>query len=229
MVNNKPVTSSNSSNKSKSEINNQNVKNDKKIKRGRPKSKVFTEPEIEVKKRGRPKSKVFTEPEIEVKKRGRPKSKVFTEPEIEVKKKVKRGRKTKDEFAELTSKVYEIVIEHGKEGILQSELWKKLDLSSREGSRLAIKLEKRKIVERKKLLEGGRWTYKLIPVKFPIKTTSIEHIPCITCPDEERCSGDETLPGVVTPFDCLLIENWALKEHEKLMENQKSIKIKLSE
>ena len=193
MVNNKPVTSSNSSNKSKSEINNQNVKNDKKIKRGRPKSKVFTEPEIEVKK------------------------------------KVKRGRKTKDEFAELTSKVYEIVIEHGKEGILQSELWKKLDLSSREGSRLAIKLEKRKIVERKKLLEGGRWTYKLIPVKFPIKTTSIEHIPCITCPDEERCSGDETLPGVVTPFDCLLIENWALKEHEKLMENQKSIKIKLSE
>ena len=117
MVNNKPVTSSNSSNKSKSEINNQNVKNDKKIKRGRPKSKVFTEPEIEVKK------------------------------------KVKRGRKTKDEFAELTSKVYEIVIEHGKEGILQSELWKKLDLTSREGSRLAIKLEKRKIVERKKLLE----------------------------------------------------------------------------
>ena len=68
----------------------------------------------------------------------------------------------------------------------------------------------------------GRWTYKLIPVKFPIKTTSIEHIPCITCPDEERCSGDETLPGVVTPFDCLLIENWALKEHMKLMEDSDS-------
>ena len=62
-------------------------------------------------------------------------------------------------------------------------------------------------------------------MKFPIKTTSIEHIPCITCPDEERCSGDKTLPGVVTPFDCLLIENWALKEHAKLMENQKSIEL----
>ena len=186
MVNNIPKTSSKKNDKAKDKSSNQNIKNNKKVKGGRPKSKISIEPEVEVKKR---------------------------------------GRKTKDEFAELTGRVYEIVIEHGKEGILQSELWKKLDLTSREGSRLAIKLEKRKIVERIKLLEGGRWTYKLIPVKFPIKTTSIEHIPCITCPDEERCSGDETLPGVVTPFDCLLIENWALKEHRKSMEDKKSIEL----
>ena len=185
MANKIPIKST-KNDKSKNKSSDQNIKNDEKVKRGRPKSKISNEPEVVVKKR---------------------------------------GRKTKDEFAELTGRVYEIVIEHGKEGILQSELWKKLDLTSREGSRLAIKLEKRRIVERIKLLEGGRWTYKLIPVKFPIKTTSIEHIPCITCPDEERCSGDETLPGVVTPFDCLLIENWALKEHMKLMEDKKSIEL----
>jgi len=203
MANKIPIKST-KNDKSKNKSSDQNIKNDEKVKRGRPKSKISNEPEVVVKKRGRPKSKISNEPEVVVK---------------------KRGRKTKDEFAELTGRVYEIVIEHGKEGILQSELWKKLDLTSREGSRLAIKLEKRRIVERIKLLEGGRWTYKLIPVKFPIKTTSIEHIPCITCPDEERCSGDETLPGVVTPFDCLLIENWALKEHMKLMEDKKSIEL----
>ena len=85
-------------------------------------------------------------------------------------------------------------------------------MSSREGSRLAIKLEKRRIVDRQKLLEGGRWTYKLTPVKFPVKVDSIENIPCITCPEEERCSAD----GGVTPFDCLLIENWVLTEQDKI-------------
>ena len=147
--------------------------------------------------------------EPEKKTRGRkPKVKETKEPE----KKTKRGRKSKIEFADLTARVYEIVIENGREGILQSELWKKLGLSSREGSRLAIKLEKRRIVDRQKLLEGGRWTYKLTPVKFPVKVDSIENIPCITCPEEERCADD----GVVTPFDCLFIENWVLTEQDKI-------------
>ena len=150
--------------------------------------------------------------EPEKKTRGRkPKIKEVKETK-EPEKKTKRGRKSKTEFADLTARVYEIVIENGREGILQSELWKKLGLSSREGSRLAIKLEKRRIVDRQKLLEGGRWTYKLTPVKFPVKIDSIENIPCITCPEEERCSAD----GVVTPFDCLFIENWVLTEQDKI-------------
>ena len=170
-----------------------------KVKRGR-KSKVSKEVIKKIKQ---------AEPKV---KRGR-KSKVSKEVVKKIKQaepepKVKRGRKSKDEFNDLTAKVYEIVIENGKEGILQSELWKKLGLTSREGSRLAIKMEKRRIVDRQKLLEGGRWTYKLTPVKFPVKVDSIENIPCITCPDEERCAAD----GVVTPFNCLLIENWVLTE-----------------
>ena len=164
--------------------------------------------EPEKKTRGR-KPKVKETKEPEKKTRGRkPKVKETKEPE----KKTKRGRKSKIEFADLTARVYEIVIENGREGILQSELWKKLGLSSREGSRLAIKLEKRRIVDRQKLLEGGRWTYKLTPVKFPVKVDSIENIPCITCPEEERCAED----GVVTPFDCLFIENWVLTEQDKI-------------
>jgi len=179
---------------------------EKKTRGRKPKVKETKEPEK--KTRGR-KPKVKETKEPEKKTRGRkPKVKETKEPE----KKTKRGRKSKIEFADLTARVYEIVIENGREGILQSELWKKLGLSSREGSRLAIKLEKRRIVDRQKLLEGGRWTYKLTPVKFPVKVDSIENIPCITCPEEERCADD----GVVTPFDCLFIENWVLTEQDKI-------------
>jgi len=78
---------------------------------------------------------------------------------------------------DLTSRVYKLVVEHGKEGILQSELWKKLNLTSRDGSRLAIRLEKRGLVKRERVLDNGRWTYKLTPLRLPIQIKSIEQAP----------------------------------------------------
>ena len=67
-----------------------------------------------------------------------------------------------DEYLlDLTSRVYKVVVEHGKGGVLQSELWKELDLTSRDGSRIAIRLEKRGMIKRDRILQGGRWTYKL--------------------------------------------------------------------
>ena len=40
----------------------------------------------------------------------------------------------------LTNKVYDILAERELDGMLQSELWKKLKLNSRDGSRLAFKV-----------------------------------------------------------------------------------------
>jgi len=54
-----------------------------------------------------------------------------------------------------------LVLEAGEEGILQSDMWKSLGVTSREGSRLAIKFEEKGAVERRKVLHKGRWTYKL--------------------------------------------------------------------
>ena len=113
-----------------------------------------------------------------------------------------------DVLLDLTTRVYKVVVEHGKEGVLQSELWKELDLTSRDGSRIALRLEKRGMIERDRVLQGGRWTYKLTPLRFPVQIKSIEDAPCMTCPYEERCSAS----GVVTPYDCVFIENWALKD-----------------
>jgi predicted DNA-binding transcriptional regulator len=119
--------------------------------------------------------------------------------------------KDDDAILDLTSKVYKLVVEHGNEGVLQSELWKELTLTSRDGSRLAIRLERRGMVRREKVLEEGRWTYKLTPLRMPVRIRSIEQVPCITCPYESKCS----LTGVVSPLSCPWIVEWVLKEYRE--------------
>jgi len=110
----------------------------------------------------------------------------------------------------LTGKVFRTIIGNGKDGILQSELWKELDLTSRDGSRVAIRLEKRSLIRREKMLENGRWTYKLFAVKLPVDTTSIEKAPCLTCPVEHMCSLD----GAYSPTTCSFLESWLVTSFE---------------
>jgi DNA-binding Lrp family transcriptional regulator len=120
-----------------------------------------------------------------------------------------------DSIEDLTSKVFRIVAENGKDGILQSELWKRLDLTSRDGSRLSIRLERRALIKRERVLENGRWTYKLVAIKLPVDTTCIEQAPCLTCPVEHMCSID----GAVSPNTCMLIENWVINELTREVES----------
>ena len=104
--------------------------------------------------------------------------------------------------------VLDLVAKRGDNGMFQSELWKKLKLSSRDGSRLALKLERQHLVKREKILENGRWTYKLKIAHVPVTTQSIESAPCLICPVESKC----TLEGEISPRTCPLIEQWVLTE-----------------
>ncbi len=117
----------------------------------------------------------------------------------------------KVDMDKLTNKVCDILAERESEGMFQSELWKKLKLTSRDGSRLALKLERMGIITREKVLEKGRWTYKLILKKTPISTQSIENAPCLICPVEQKC----TLEGEVSPLTCQWIDEWVLAELKK--------------
>src|SRR3989337_2874589 len=117
----------------------------------------------------------------------------------------------KMDMEKLTNKVRDIVAKYETDGMLQSELWKKLKLTSRDGSRLALKLERLGIISREKILEKGRWTYKLIIKRTPVSTESIEDAPCLTCPVEQKCS----LEGEISPLTCQLIEDWVLIEINK--------------
>jgi len=114
----------------------------------------------------------------------------------------------KTDMDKMCNRVCEIIAGYEVKGILQSELWKKLKLSSRDGSRLALKLERMGMIVREKILEKERWTYRLIIKKIPISTKSIEGAPCLTCPVQSKCSID----GEVSPKTCQWIEDWVLIE-----------------
>jgi len=117
----------------------------------------------------------------------------------------------KVDMERLTARVCDILAEKESDGMFQSELWKKLKLTSRDGSRLALKLERMGTINREKILENGRWTYKLILKKTPISTQSIENSPCLVCPVEQKCS----LEGEISPKTCQLIEDWVITETKK--------------
>ena len=119
--------------------------------------------------------------------------------------------RTEEELVDLTSRVYKLVVERGKDGVLQSEIWKELGLTSRDGSRLAIRLERRGLIGRVKVLEDGRWTYKLTPLRFPTDMVSIERAPCIVCPYESKCNID----GEISPYNCPWIGPWVVKEFKE--------------
>ena len=120
----------------------------------------------------------------------------------------------KMDMDKLTNKVCEIIADFEDKGVLQSELWKKLKLNSRDGSRLALRLERRGLISREKILQKGRWTYKLIIEQAPIKLESLVNSPCLTCPVEQKCDFENSYPEP-SPLHCQLIEDWVAVEFSK--------------
>jgi hypothetical protein len=105
---------------------------------------------------------------------------------------------------DLEQKALHFVIGTGFKGVLQSELWRELDASSREGSRVAIKLEEKGLIRREKELQGGRWTYRLFPKRMPASIESIADCPCLLCKDNARCDPTTT----ISPKDCAKLTEW---------------------
>ena len=120
----------------------------------------------------------------------------------------------KMDMDKLTNKVCEIIADFEEKGMLQSDLWKKLKLNSRDGSRLALRLERRGLISREKILQKGRWTYKLIIEQAPIKLESLVNSPCLTCPVEQKCNFENAYPEP-SPLHCQLIEDWVAVDFSK--------------
>ena len=94
--------------------------------------------------------------------------------------------------------------EAGDEGLLQSDMWKGLGVTSREGSRLALKFEEKGAVERRKVLHNGRWTYKLFSQTKLVTLESIKGCPCIVCEGLDKCFEG----GQTSPFNCRKLTLW---------------------
>jgi hypothetical protein len=116
----------------------------------------------------------------------------------------------------LTGKSFKIITQDGKHDILQSNLWKQLEITGRDGSRLALRLEKQSLIKREKILEKGRWTYKLLPIELPVDIVSIDKAPTLMCPVEHMCSEE----GSYGPNNCNLIQDWLLSAVDSLSQQQ---------
>lgn len=108
---------------------------------------------------------------------------------------------------DLEQKALHFILNTGHNGVLQSELWRKLGASSREGSRVAIKLENKGLIRRERELRSGRWTYRLYPKRLPASINLIADCPCLMCPDNARCSSW----GSISPENCEKLTEWLLR------------------
>ncbi|MEM3577621.1 MAG: transcriptional regulator [Candidatus Bathyarchaeia archaeon] len=107
---------------------------------------------------------------------------------------------------DLEQRALQYIIRMGADGVLQSDLWRKLGASSREGSRIALKLESRGLIRREKELRDGRWTYRLFPKRLPASIDSIADCPCLMCPDASRCDPAST----ISPQTCERLTQWLI-------------------
>lgn len=105
---------------------------------------------------------------------------------------------------DLEHKALQHVMTTGFKGVLQSDLWRVLGASSREGSRISIKLENKGLIRREKELQDGRWTYRLFPKRLPASLDSIADCPCLMCPDNPRCDPSSNL----SPQSCDRLTEW---------------------
>jgi hypothetical protein len=105
---------------------------------------------------------------------------------------------------DLEQKALQFVMNTGFEGVLQAELWRELGASSREGSRISIKLENKGLIRREKELREGRWTYRLFPKRLPASINTIADCPCLMCQDNPRCDP----AGAVSPQTCERLTDW---------------------
>lgn len=102
--------------------------------------------------------------------------------------------------------VLRIVMDRGNDGILQSELWREMKADSREGSRAILRLERKRLIERKRELHSGRWTYRVFARRKYSSIDSIMDVPCSFCDIEARCAP----AAAVSAPRCDRMNEWIL-------------------
>jgi DNA-binding Lrp family transcriptional regulator len=107
---------------------------------------------------------------------------------------------------DLEYKALSLIENTGSRGMLQSDLWRKLGASSREGSRIALKLKNKGLIRRERELFDGRWTYRLFPKRQPASIDSVIECPCLMCVNDPRCGA----LGTISPQECERLTEWVL-------------------
>lgn len=117
-------------------------------------------------------------------------------------------------LTKLEEEAIKLLLKHQDKGLLQSELWHKLGVTSREGSRIAIRLEKKGMVRRVKEFAKDRWTRRLVPLIRRVTIDPIEGAPCLSCEYHQVCGKE----GIMTPRSCAMLEKWILESYAAYQE-----------
>lgn len=121
-------------------------------------------------------------------------------------------------MTKLEERAIKLLLKYEDRGLLQSELWHKLGVTSREGSRIAIKLEKKGIVKRVREFAKDRWTRRLVPLIRQVTLEPIKGAPCPSCIYNHVCGKG----GMVSPNTCLWLEEWLISSHNAYQASGKS-------
>lgn len=101
------------------------------------------------------------------------------------------------------------LIQSAPEGVLQSELWKQLNVDSRKCSRIVKKLEDSGLIERVEFKKEGIKTYLLRGKQMPVNPADLlagdELIPCIAC--DLECIVDECHPLMDWMYQLAIVEH----------------------
>jgi len=113
---------------------------------------------------------------------------------------------------EREERAFQLISEAGGEGLLQVEMWKRMGVGNREGSRIARKFEEMGMVQRQRVsLGGGRWTYRLTSPKKTVTLESVTDCPCIKCDEIDKCFSR----GHKSPQLCDILTQWIHEGSEK--------------
>lgn len=112
---------------------------------------------------------------------------------------------------DLEQKALHLIMNTGDKGVLQSELWREMEASSREGSRISLKLENKGLINRERELFNGRWTYRLFSKRQPVSIDTVVACPCLVCEESIRCG----VGGKVSPNTCDQLTEWILGSHQE--------------
>ena len=112
-------------------------------------------------------------------------------------------------LSEMEKKALDLI--RSEPGILQSTLWRRLNLDSREGSRLVLRLVRKGLVRREQVSINGRRTYKLYPIegrpsgqRLLVDIGIALGVPCTTCPHFKECGSHE----FYDPTTCPILDEW---------------------
>ncbi|ALU11819.1 hypothetical protein EYM_05065 [Ignicoccus islandicus DSM 13165] len=149
-------------------------------------------------------------------------------------------------LSENEKKALKLIIEAGEEGLLQQDLWKMLGIDSRDGSRIALRLAKKKLIYRELVTIKGRKTYRLTalvdkipeeeeekkeeksetkyvrrpprPVRLNVKVSMklVSTVPCATCPNLQRCAKGQ----FYDPTKCKKLNQWLQRLAVKLQQKK---------